>query len=96
MDVLARDLRVIAKNEILDIRAKSWDSDHAGIIEFCKRLLHGAARPVFLIVDGHPSHKATKVVQWIEQQKGDLRLFFLPGYRASCKTLNSSRFAMDG
>ena len=49
-------------------------------IEFCKRLLHGACRPVFLIVDGHPSHKARKVSEWIEQQQGGLRLFLLPGY----------------
>lgn len=49
-------------------------------IEFCKRLLQGSGRPVFLIVDGHPSHKARKVTQWIEQQKGRLQLFLLPGY----------------
>ena len=49
-------------------------------IEFCQRLLLGAAHPVFLIVDGHPSHKARKVTQWIEQQEGRLRLFLLPGY----------------
>lgn len=49
-------------------------------IEFCKRLLQGAAQPVFLIVDGHPSHKAKKVSQWIESQKGKIRLFLLPGY----------------
>lgn len=49
-------------------------------IEFCKRLLQGAGRPVFLIVDGHPSHKARKVTQWIAQQEGRLRLFLLPGY----------------
>ena len=52
----------------------------AVFIEFCKRLLIGATRPVFLIVDGHPSHKARKVTEWIEQQGGRLRLFLLPGY----------------
>ena len=31
-------------------------------IEFLKRLLHNAKRPVFLIVDGHPSHRA---LTWI-------------------------------
>jgi transposase len=49
-------------------------------IEFCKRLLHGATRPVYLIVDGHPSHTAKKVAQWIEQQEGALLMFLLPGY----------------
>jgi transposase len=49
-------------------------------IEFCKRLLHGASAPVFLIVDGHPSHKTKKVSQWIERQNEKLQLFILPGY----------------
>ncbi len=54
---------------------------NAGVfIEFCHRLLQGATRPVFLIVDGHPSHKARKVEQWLQQQGGRLRLFLLPGY----------------
>ena len=30
-------------------------------IEFCKKLLHDADGPVFLIVDGHPAHRAKKV-----------------------------------
>lgn len=54
---------------------------NAGVfIEFCKRLLHGATKTVFLIVDGHPSHKARKVTEWIEGLDGRLRLFLLPGY----------------
>jgi transposase len=49
-------------------------------IEFLKRLMHGATRPVFLIVDGHPSHKAKMVKTYIESLGGRLRLFLLPGY----------------
>lgn len=30
-------------------------------IDFCKRLLHDAGGPVFLILDGHPVHKAKSV-----------------------------------
>ena len=54
---------------------------NAGVFsEFLERLLHGADRPIFLIVDGHPSHKARKVTDWIERLGGRLRLFLLPGY----------------
>ena len=54
---------------------------NAGVfIEFLKRLVHGAERPVFLIVDGHPSHRAKKVFEFIKKTKGQLRLFFLPPY----------------
>lgn len=49
-------------------------------IDFLKRLLHNQKRPVFLIVDGHPSHRARKVFDFIRSTRGKLRLFFLPGY----------------
>ena len=52
----------------------------ATFIEFMKRLLTGSEKPIFLIVDGHPSHKAKMVKQWLEDQTGRLRLFMLPGY----------------
>jgi transposase len=51
-------------------------------IEFIKRLVHGSDRKIFLIVDGHPSHKARKVTNFIESKpiKKRFRLFFLPPY----------------
>jgi transposase len=49
-------------------------------IEFLKRLLHNAEHPIFLIVDGHPSHRARKVFEFLRKTKGRLRLFFLPPY----------------
>jgi transposase len=49
-------------------------------IEFLKRLLHNAPRPVFLIVDRHPSHRAKKVLAFVRSTRGRLRLFFLPPY----------------
>jgi transposase len=49
-------------------------------IEFLKRLIHNASRPVFLIVDRHPSHRAKKVLEFVRSTEGRLRLFFLPPY----------------
>jgi transposase len=49
-------------------------------ITFLKRLLHGATKPVFLVVDGHPSHKAKVVSRFVEAANGRLKLFLLPGY----------------
>lgn len=49
-------------------------------IEFLKRMLHHADRPIFLIVDGHPSHRARKVLEFVKDSDGWLRLFFLPPY----------------
>ena len=49
-------------------------------IEFLKRLVHNAERMIFLIVDGHPAHKAKSVARFTESVKERLRLFFLPPY----------------
>jgi transposase len=48
--------------------------------EFLRRLMIGQKRPVFLIVDGHPTHKARMVREFVEQQGGRLKLWFLPPY----------------
>jgi transposase len=52
----------------------------AQFIEFIQRLLHNAPRTVFLIVDGHPAHKAKCVKRFVESLKGRFQLFFLPPY----------------
>jgi len=49
-------------------------------IEFIKRLIHGSQGMIFLIVDGHPAHKARRVVKFVETIKNRFRLFFLPPY----------------
>jgi len=49
-------------------------------IRFLKRMMHGRSRPVFLVVDGHPSHRAKKVRTFVESTRGKLKLFFLPPY----------------
>jgi len=49
-------------------------------IIFLKRLIHNQKDPIFLIVDGHPSHKSGKVKKYIATTEGKLRLFLLPPY----------------
>ncbi len=49
-------------------------------LDFCKRLLRDTNGPVFLVVDGHPTHKSKKVKQFAEATNGQLRIFTLPGY----------------
>ena len=52
----------------------------AQVCEFLRRLMHGARRPIFLILDGHPMHKAKMVANCVAEFGGKLRLFFLPPY----------------
>lgn len=52
----------------------------AQVCEFLRRLMQGVRRPVFLILDGHPAHKAKMVTKCVESFAGKLRLFYLPPY----------------
>jgi len=49
-------------------------------MEFLKRLVHNAARPIFLVLDGHSAHKSRLVREYVNSLEGQLRLFFLPPY----------------
>ena len=51
-----------------------------GHTNFLKRLLINAAAPVFVIVDGHPTHRAKSVARFVAAQAGKLALYFLPPY----------------
>ncbi|WP_157636937.1 IS630 family transposase, partial [Burkholderia ubonensis] len=47
---------------------------------FLGRLMIGAQRPIFLVLDGHPIHKAKLVQDFVQAKKGRLKLFCLPLY----------------
>lgn len=49
-------------------------------LEFLKRLIKGARRKIFLIVDNLRVHKAKRVRQWLEKVAGQIELFFIPPY----------------
>lgn len=49
-------------------------------IEFLKRLVYNSDRMIFLIVDGHPAHRAKIVTKYVASEENRLRLFFLPSY----------------
>ena len=48
--------------------------------DFLKRLITGMDRKIFLIVDGHPTHKAKLVKKFIADNSDRIELFFLPPY----------------
>ena len=49
-------------------------------LKFLKAFMRNRKYPVFLILDGHPSHRARVVAQYVQSLKGRLELHFLPGY----------------
>lgn len=50
------------------------------ICDFLTRLMHGTQNPVFLIWDGHPTHRSRIVRECIDSFKGKLEVFTLPSY----------------
>lgn len=52
----------------------------ARFIEFARKLLADTDGSVYLVVDGHPAHRARVVKDFVASTEGALRLFVLPAY----------------
>jgi transposase len=67
-------------------RGAFWYSVYTGrlnairFIEFLKAFMRHRRRPVFLVLDGLPAHKAKAVAAYVQSLQGKLELHFLPGY----------------
>ncbi len=48
------------------------------ICDFLEKLMHNAEKPVYLIWDGHPTHRSKKVKEYIASFDGKLKVFILP------------------
>ncbi len=50
----------------------------AVFIDFCRRLLRDHPGPVYLLVDGHPAHRARATTEFVASTEGRLRLWLNP------------------
>lgn len=50
------------------------------VVEFLRRLLASTDKPVFLVLDGHPTHKSKTVQSFVKANRERLHLYLLPGY----------------
>lgn len=75
-------------NAISAINAQGafWAASYTGklnaetFVAFLGDFMKNQRGKVFLVVDGHPAHKANVVKEYIAQLKGRLELYFLPPY----------------
>lgn len=75
-------------NAISAVSAKGgfWSKVYTGnfnatrFVEFLKEFRRGRRGKVFLVVDGHPSHRAKVVANYVAGCRSDLELHFLPPY----------------
>ena len=64
----------------------------ARFIEFCRKLMADAEGPVYLVVDGHPTHRSKLVKEFVASTDGALKLFVLPADpRSSTRTSGCGR-----
>ena len=49
-------------------------------VAMLKTIMHRRRKPLFLVLDSLPAHKAKSVLDYVEEMNGKLKLFFLPGY----------------
>jgi transposase len=70
----------------VNARGAFWYSVYTGrlnagrFVTFLKQFLRRRRRPIFLVVDRHPAHRAACVARYRQSLKGRLELHFLPGY----------------
>lgn len=49
-------------------------------IDFLKRITRYSKEKIFFITDGHPAHKTKKLKLWLEENKVNIEVFFIPPY----------------
>ena len=68
----------------LNARGEFWCQQYTGklngalFVEFLKDFMKGRDDKLYLVVDGHPSHKAKVVKEYVQSTEGRLELHFLP------------------
>ena len=76
------------RQKVSAVNAKGgfWSQVYSGtlnagrFVEFLKDFRRGGRGKVFLVVDGHPSHRAKAVAAYVAACRGGLELHFLPPY----------------
>jgi transposase len=70
----------------ISARGAFWSTVYTGMlnatrfVEFLGDFRRGRREKIFLVVDGHPSHKANLVKDYVQSCRGKLELHFLPPY----------------
>lgn len=70
----------------ISARGEFWCQEYSGklnaarFVEFLKDFMKGRSYRVYWVVDGHPSHKAKLVKEYVRSTGGRLELHFLPPY----------------
>ena len=67
-------ISVVSARGALRFALYEGNTNAAVFIDFCERLLHESPATVYLIVDGHPAHRATATKEFAAATQGRLKL----------------------
>lgn len=73
-------ISAISSRGMMRFMVREGGVNSAVFIEFLKRLISGAKKKVFLIIDNGPSHTSKKTKAFAASVKDKLELFYLPPY----------------
>ncbi len=71
-------ISVVTTKGALRFAAYGGEAGAETFVDFCRRLLHDARRPAYVVVDGGPAQRSEEAQRFVESTCGQLRLFFLP------------------
>lgn len=49
-------------------------------IDFLQRMIRYSKEKIFFVTDGHPAHKTKKLNEWLNENKAQIEVFFIPPY----------------
>ncbi|WP_281648352.1 IS630 family transposase [Parendozoicomonas sp. Alg238-R29] len=73
-------ISAVSSEGLLRYKTFTGKLDQWAFIRFLKSLLSSVRKPVIIITDGHPAHRAKSVRQFVEKEPRLLGLHLLPSY----------------
>ncbi|WP_422490921.1 IS630 family transposase [Endozoicomonas sp. ALE010] len=71
---------VVSSEDILRYRTFTGKMDRFMFVDYLKSLVRSVDKPVIIITDGHPAHRAKYTKAYVEQEPKLLGLHILPSY----------------
>ena len=62
------------------LKTRSGSMDRFAFVDYLKSLVRSVDKPIIVITDGHPAHRAKFTKEYVEQEPRILGLHLLPGY----------------
>lgn len=73
-------ISVVSSDGVMRYKTFTGSMDRFMFVDYLKSLVRCVDRPVIVITDGHPAHRAKYTKEYVEQEPRILGLHLLPGY----------------